>query len=240
MSPERFDKIYTWKPDGHGGVTLTLRQPTIDTRTVDPVGVPMPEGAHVRRLPSTRKPLTRDELLESQNSGQVISRGTIWDGAGINPRLDEKLSPVREFTRGFVPGNIVDAVDPGVVIRLGRIFTPHTQEEELRESMKRAIDEAEAEWKRDERSGAAKDQSRPCDVPPEPTKMPVGDGRGRLSLLARAARATVDYVTGLAPKRAAFTAPLQGTPVAAARMTPKEFAEMRRDKAAARLAAGRS
>ena len=100
-----------------------------------------------------RRVRSRDEILESQNSGRIIGLGKVWTGAGVNPELDEKTASIRDFVSGFVPGNVVHAEDPGKVISLGRVYLPEVQDEERREALARAMDEAEAEWKKDERSG---------------------------------------------------------------------------------------
>jgi hypothetical protein len=101
-----------------------------------------------------RSSLTRDERLDPMTSGQTISRGKYWDGTGVNPTLDEKVAPIRAFVRGFIPGNIVDAESPGTVIGLGRVYLPQVADGEQRESLMRAHDEAEEEWKKDKRSGS--------------------------------------------------------------------------------------
>jgi hypothetical protein len=96
---------------------------------------------------------TDDEMLSPMGSGRTIERGTYWDGTGVNAKLDEKVAPVRDFVRGFIPDNIVGAEDPGTVIALGRVYLPQVEDEDERESLARAHDEAETEWKRDKRSG---------------------------------------------------------------------------------------
>jgi hypothetical protein len=98
---------------------------------------------------------TSDEWLESMNSGQTISRGTYWDGAGVNPKLDEKVAPIRNFVSGFIPGNVVGAESPGTVINRGRSYLSQVQDEQVRAGLRRALDEAEEEWRKDKRYSPA-------------------------------------------------------------------------------------
>jgi hypothetical protein len=148
MDVARFDRLYRSAPDGSGGVTLTLRRPVLqtrDARTVDPPLPLMRPGDRVR-MASRRERGTRDELLTPMTSGQTISRGKLWPaGAGADPELDAALSPVIDFVRGFVPDNVVGAVDLAGVISLGRVFLPQAPEE-LRESLSQALDDAQAAW----------------------------------------------------------------------------------------------
>jgi hypothetical protein len=143
MEPTQFDRLYTSKADAWGGVTLALRRP-IPTRDADTV----------RRVVPQR---VRDEILESMNSGKVIGLGTVWDGQGVNPRLDAATAVVRDFVSGFVTGNIVHAVDPGTVISLGRTFTGLEGDEDKQAALNAALDAAEEEWKKDPRSTADAD-----------------------------------------------------------------------------------
>jgi len=169
-----------------------------------------------------------DEILTPMTSGQTISRGTVWTGTGENPQLDKALAPVRDFTRGFIPGNIVDAEDPGVVISLARVFAPHVPDETARHLVGLAIDDAEEQWRKDKRSGAANDQgvegTEPsdlvaktfgpsgsndkrnrddaCDLPPERTGDSRMPHRPTSSVLFNAAR-TASFAKNLQAARAA-------------------------------------
>ena len=149
---------------GRNDWRLTLRQP-IQTRDAATFhargpGYPLFGPNDAVRHPSPReRGLTRDEILEPMTSGQTISRGTIWTGSGVNAQLDAKVAGIRDFVSGFIPGNVVGPEDPGTVISLGRVYLPRLQDEEAREAMTRALDEAEEEWRRDKRS---QDQSAPA------------------------------------------------------------------------------
>lgn len=120
-----------------------------------------------------RRTRTKDELLESLNSGKTIGLGTVWTGAGVNPELDEKVAPVRAFVAGFIPGNVVGAEDPGTVIDLAKVWLPRVEDEEKRKGLELALDEAEEEWKKDKRSSA----DTACDEPPSSEK--TKDARSR-------------------------------------------------------------
>lgn len=243
MTPERFDEIYTWKPDGYGGVTVQLRQPiqTLDTRTVDPVGVPMPEGAHVRRHTSARAPLTRDELLESVGGKKRIALGKQWNAeSGLTPVHDKFVDAVGELGEGtFSPGRVLHAEDIG---KLGRVIdlakTWTGQLEDLHRGMSDAHAAGQLEGTTPEdlvakTFGPAKDRGPAGDLPVEPggglDGRPTKDARGS-TLLAAAARHTADYAAGLAPKRALLTAQIPEAPQGAARVTAKEFAALRVNK----------
>jgi hypothetical protein len=102
-----------------------------------------------------RGSLTRDERLDPMTSGQTISRGKYWDGTGVNPKLDEKMGPVHPFTRGFIPDNIVHAVDPGTEINLAKVWLPQVEDEEKRKGLELALDAAEEAWQADPRCGDA-------------------------------------------------------------------------------------
>jgi len=186
------------------------------------------------RPSNTRRARTRDELLEPMTSGKTISRGTIWDGTGVNAKLDEAVSPVREFVAGFIPGNVVHAVDPGTVISLGRTFLPQEQDEERREALSAAMDEAEEEWRKDKRSTADND------LPPGEKKLPkttedaraMGRPRNYLPGTNRGVT-TQRYQDNLREGRAAFATRDQTRPVPKAQCSGPDFARLH-DKSAAR------
>jgi hypothetical protein len=224
--------LYTCQRTGAGRNDFRLTLRTIETRDAAPTrsrgpGLPLfgPNDS-VRTSTRRERGMTRDETLTPQTSGQTISRGTYWDGTGVNAKLDAKVGPIRDFVSGFIPNNIVHAVDPGVVIDLGRTYTPRLQDEEAREAMTRALDEAEEEWRNDERSARAATTFRPgtqraeaeryrqrsdgalsSAMYPRPTDaphnhgpaadLPVTDAARGLALFAAARSHTQDYAAAL-------------------------------------------
>ena len=198
MKADLYDCVRTGP--GRGDWRLKLREPLrMETRDNRGPRFPLFGPNDVVRLATrSERGTTRDETLTPMTSGQTISLGTRWDGTGVNSKLDEKVGPIRDFVRGFIPDNVVGAEDPGTVIRLGRVYLPRVEGEETREALTRALDEAEEEWRKDRRS-----QGQGV----EGTSPPTTDSATRRTLFG-AAR-TRDYAASLRRGREAqsVTAP---------------------------------
>jgi hypothetical protein len=230
---ELHDKFFR---DNYDIVPKASRTPTRDSVSIRTHGPSVrgfgPDDAI--RFPTAReRGQTRDEVLSSMNSGQVISRGTVWDGTGVNAKLDQKVAPIRAFVRGFVLDNIVGAESPGTVISLGRVFAPHVQDDDEREALTRAMDDAEEEWRRDKRS-----TDTACDEPPTKGRTRL-DGRtadGRAMTHLRNSPGTNSGISGqryqdsLRKGRAAMATQDRATPTVGARVTAQEFAALRAGK----------
>jgi hypothetical protein len=178
-------------PNGRAGERCAIKDSATERPVMTPNYIPPFSRPAVERIAPARR--MRDERLDPMTSGQTISRGTYWDGTGVNPKLDEKVGPIRDFVSGFIPGNVVGAESPGTVIDLGRVYLPRVQDEELRQGLARAMDEAEEEWKKDARSGMK--------VTEDAARRPTG----RLPIHAAAARHTVDKVAFLNKHREELT-----------------------------------
>ena len=151
--------LYTCQRTGAGrnDFRLVPRQPipTRDAATFRSRGPSVPlfgPNDSVRNATRRERGWTRDEINTPMTSGKTINRGTYWDGTGVNAKLDEKVAEIRDFVSGFIPGNIVGPEDPGTMISLGRVYLPRVADDEAREALARAMDEAEQEWRKDRRS----------------------------------------------------------------------------------------
>jgi hypothetical protein len=185
---------------------------TLDSASVRTHGAPEPlfRADDAIRLP------TRDEILTSVNSGKTIGLGTVWDGTGVNPKLDAATAVVRDIVNGLASGRVLHAEDPGVVISLGRTYEGLAKDESMRQALGSALDQAETLWKADKRST---DEAHDV-LPTEKTKDARSTPRAGTRLLSGVRAAmfdasrTRDYAAGLAKGReaqAAVTAPAKVT-----------------------------
>jgi hypothetical protein len=177
---------------------------TADSASVRTHGSPEPlfSADDAIRLPTSRP--TRDEILTSINSGKTIGLGTVWDGTGVNSKLDAATAVVRDIVNGLASGRVLHAEDPGVVISLGRTYEALAKDESMRKALGTALDTAEELWKQDKRST---DEAH--DLPPN--NGTTDSSRVRRNYLPGSAKgiSTTDYAAGLKKGREAqaVTAP---------------------------------
>jgi hypothetical protein len=204
--------------------------PTRDARTTGP-GLPLfgPNDGVRTATPRERGHMTRDDVLEGNDPPQRINRGMIYDGLREAVRDTPAEATVAELDprKNFTANEPVHAEDleeyvaAQVEKALGKVYPAGARDALARDAIARV-------------RRRARDQERPCDLPPEPGEKRTTDralaSRGS-ALFADALRRTQDYAAGLAPARAALTKPA-AAPVAKARCSPPEFAALHAKKRA--------
>jgi hypothetical protein len=262
MTNAEFDKFYLSTPDGRGGVTLTPRRP-IRTRDADSFPVfgrgrrTHSPSSHdrgfwlaLRGALSALNIRTADaEQVEKELRGVARTHDDIATGNDPSPKrigFVVRWTGTAEELRDAV-NDPVEPLQSSKNLVLGEVLGPEDVEDYTAANGRPPIDlgmtyealsqDARAWRARDVEAAAAAEAEAAAHL-----RGPTRDGRrpmGGSALFAAAARHSVDSVARLVKGRAELTAKAQAAPVAKARVTGTEFANLHDKSALRRRAAER-